>query len=46
MTRAAANQLLDYVRAGGEAPESEILFALLATGDYVICPISRKEEAT
>jgi len=33
MTRAEANRLLDYVRAGGEAPESEILFALWVTGD-------------
>lgn len=33
MTRAEANRLLDWVRAGGEAPESEILFALWATGD-------------
>lgn len=28
-----ANALLDYVRAGGDVPESEILFALWATGD-------------
>ena len=33
MTRVQANNLLDYVRAGGEAPESEILFALWVTGD-------------
>jgi len=33
MTRAEANRLLDLVRAGGEAPESEILFALWLTGD-------------
>ena len=33
LTRAAANHLLDYVRAGGDAPESEILFALWVTGD-------------
>lgn len=33
LTRAEANHLLDYVRAGGEAPESEILFALWITGD-------------
>lgn len=33
MTRAEANHLLDYVRAGGEASESEILFALWLTGD-------------
>ncbi len=33
MTRVQANNLLDYVRAGGEAPESEILFALWLTGD-------------
>jgi len=33
MTRAAANRLLDFVRAGGDAPESEILLALWITGD-------------
>lgn len=33
MTRAAANHLLDYVRAGGNVPESEILWALWVTGD-------------
>lgn len=33
MSRAEANHLLDYVRAGGTAPESEILWALWLTGD-------------
>lgn len=33
MTRSQANQLLDYVRAGGAVPESQILFALWVTGD-------------
>ena len=33
MTRAEANALLDYVRAGGDVPESEILWALWITGD-------------
>ena len=33
MTRAQANQLLVFVRAGGDVPESEILFALWITGD-------------
>ena len=33
MNRTAANRLLDFVRAGGEVPESEILFALWITGD-------------
>lgn len=33
MTRAAANHLLDFVRAGGSVPESQILFALWLTGD-------------
>lgn len=33
MTRAQANQLLDFVRAGGAVPESQILFALWVTGD-------------
>ena len=33
MTRVQANNLLDYVRAGGDVPESEILFALWITGD-------------
>ncbi len=31
--RAEANALLDYVRAGGDVPESEILWALWITGD-------------
>ena len=33
LTRTEANHLLDYVRAGGAVPESEILFALWLTGD-------------
>ena len=33
MSRAQANHLLDYVRAGGDVPESEILWALWITGD-------------
>jgi len=33
MSRAEANALLDYVRAGGDVPDSEALFALWATGD-------------
>ena len=33
MSRAEANHLLDYVRAGGDVPESEILWALWITGD-------------
>lgn len=33
MTRAQANHLLDLVRAGGDVPESEVLFALWVTGD-------------
>ena len=35
MTRAQANQLLDFVRAGGAVPESQILFALWVTGDLL-----------
>ena len=35
MSRAEANHLLDYVRAGGTAPESEILRALWLTGDLM-----------
>ena len=31
--RAEANALLDYVRAGGDVPELEILWALWITGD-------------
>lgn len=31
--RDEASALLDYVRAGGDVPESEILFALWITGD-------------
>lgn len=33
MTRSQANHLLDLVRAGGDVPASEILFALWITGD-------------
>lgn len=33
MTRDEANRLLDLVRAGGQVPQSEILFALWLTGD-------------
>ena len=32
-TRDEANALLDYVRTGGDVPESEILWALWITGD-------------
>ena len=35
MTRKQANALLDFVRAGGDAAESEILFALWITGDLM-----------
>lgn len=31
--RDEANALLDYVRKGGEVPDSEVLFALWVTGD-------------
>ncbi|MGX5661591.1 hypothetical protein [Diaphorobacter nitroreducens] len=33
MSREAANRLLDFVRAGGHAPDSAVLFALWITGD-------------
>lgn len=33
MTRAEANRILDLVRAGGQVPDSEVLFALWVTGD-------------
>lgn len=33
MSCTEANHLLDYVRAGGDVPESEILWALWITGD-------------
>lgn len=33
MTRPQANHLLDLVRAGGDVPESQILFAIWVTGD-------------
>ena len=33
MTRRHANAVLDLVRAGGDVPESQILFALWITGD-------------
>lgn len=45
MTHAEANHLLDLVRAGADIPESEILFALLATGDFVVSPIRVAEVA-
>lgn len=35
LTRTEANHLLDYVRAGGNVPESEILWALWLTGDLM-----------
>ena len=35
MTRAEANRLLDWVRAGGYAPERAVLHALWLTGDLV-----------
>lgn len=35
MTRAEANRLLDLVRAGGDVPESQILWALWLTGDLM-----------
>ena len=33
MTRAAANRLLDFVRAGGLASDADVLLALWVTGD-------------
>ena len=33
IARAEANAMLDYVRAGGDVPDSEILWALWITGD-------------
>lgn len=33
MTRAEANHLLDFVRAGGQVADSRVLFALWVTGD-------------
>lgn len=33
IARAEANALLDFVRAGGDVPDSEILWALWITGD-------------
>lgn len=44
MSRAAANQLLARVIDGGQATETEILFALLATGDLVVCPLGQAEK--
>ena len=44
MSRAAANQLLDQVSCGRPAPESEILFALLVTGDLVVRPLGKPEK--
>ena len=33
MTRAEANRLLDFARAGGDVSDTEVLFALWITGD-------------
>lgn len=33
MTRTQANRLLDLVRAGGDVPQSKVLWALWVTGD-------------
>ena len=33
MTRAEANHLLDFVRAGGLASDADVLLALWVTGD-------------
>jgi hypothetical protein len=33
MSREQANDLLDFVRAGGEVSDSDVLFALWITGD-------------
>lgn len=33
MTRAAANRLLDFVRAGGIASDADVLWALWVAGD-------------
>lgn len=33
MSRPEANHLLDLVRAGGNVPQSQVLFALWVTGD-------------
>lgn len=35
IARAEANALLDYVRAGGNVPDSEIMWALWITGDLL-----------
>lgn len=34
MTRAAANRLLDFVRAGGLASDADVLLALWVTGEF------------
>ena len=33
MTRVQANNLLDYVRAGGDVSDADVLFALWVAGD-------------
>lgn len=33
MTRAEANRLLDFARAGGDVSDADVLFALWVTGD-------------
>ncbi|HQQ68775.1 MAG TPA: hypothetical protein PLL92_00460 [Alicycliphilus sp.] len=40
MTRAAANRLLDLVRAGGDVPDADVLFALWMTGEFEMTPYS------
>lgn len=34
MTRVQANNLLDYVRAGGDVSDADVLFALWVTGEF------------
>lgn len=34
MTRAQANHLLDFVRAGGLASDADVLWALWVTGEF------------
>ena len=37
MTRADANRLLDFARAGGDVSDADVLFALWVTGDLAWC---------
>ena len=45
MTRAQANHLLDFVRAGGDVSESQIVYALWVTGEFELFGSQAQREA-